>query len=470
MNELCRLTARQAVDLLKDKKVSPLELIDAALERIQETDDAVNALPTLCPERARSHAEKLMANAPTDPPAGYLHGLPVAVKDLKDVAGVRSTKGSPIFADHIPERSDYFVENIEAKGGIVLAKSNTPEFGAGGNTFNEVFGKTRNPWDLSRTCGGSSGGSAVALATGQLWLATGSDLGGSLRLPASYCSVVGLRPTAGRVASGPKVLPFASLSVEGPMARTVADVALFLDNQAGRHAGDPLSIPAPETPYVQAVDRPVPPRRVAFSPDLGIAPVDAEVREICAAAARLFDSTGASVEEDCIDLSGAEETFQTLRAVQFVASYSDLLEHHREHLKPEVIWNIEKGYEVTAREIAEAELARGALFHRTAEFFRTYDLLVCPAASVPPFDVDVRYVTEINGVQLDNYISWALITFAITLTGCPAISVPCGFTRSGLPVGLQIVGPWGREDLLLGAAALFEEAAGLAGTVPLDPR
>ena len=242
-----------------------------------------------------------------------------------------------------------------------------------------------------------------------------------------------------------------------------------MDNQAGRHAGDPLSIPAPETPYVQAVDRPVPPRRVAFSPDLGIAPVDAEVREICAAAARLFDSTGASVEEDCIDLSGAEETFQTLRAVQFVASYSDLLEHHREQLKPEVIWNIEKGYEVTAREIAEAELARGALFHWTAEFFRTYDLLVCPAASVPPFDVDVRYVTEINGVQLDNYISWALITFAITLTGCPAISVPCGFTRSGLPVGLQIVGPWGREDLLLGAAALFEEATGLAGTVPLDP-
>ena len=191
------------MDLLEKRRVSPLELIDAALERIQETDGAVNALPTLCPERARSHAEKLMANPPADRPAGYLHGLPIAVKDLKDVAGVRSTRGSPIFADHIPECSDYFVETIEARGGVVLAKSNTPEFGAGGNTFNEVFGKTRNPWDTSRTCGGSSGGSAVALATGQVWLATGSDLGGSLRGPASFCSVVGLRPSPGRVASGP---------------------------------------------------------------------------------------------------------------------------------------------------------------------------------------------------------------------------------------------------------------------------
>ena len=411
-----------------------------------------------------------MANPPSDRPAGYLHGLPIAVKDLKDVAGVRSTRGSPIFADHIPERSDYFVETIEAKGGVVLAKSNTPEFGAGGNTFNEVFGKTRNPWDTSKTCGGSSGGSAVALATGQLWLATGSDLGGSLRGPASFCSVVGLRPSPGRVASGPRALPFATLSVEGPLARNVGDLALFLDTQAGQHPDDPISIPAPRDPYVQSVDRPVAPRRVAFSPDLGIAPVDAEIKDICARAARLFEGIGVTVEEDCLDLGEAEETFQTLRAAQFVGSYADLLEHHREQLKPEVIWNIEKGYGLTAEAIAKAELSRGALFHRTAEFFEKYDLLVCPAASVPPFDVDVRYISEINGVQLDNYISWVLITFAISLIACPAISVPCGFTRGGLPVGLQLVGPRGREDLLLGAAALFEQAAGLATRVPIDPR
>ena len=470
MNDLWKLTAMQVVDLLNKKQVSPLELIDGALERIGETDNDLNALPTVCSERARSKAKELMAQPPPDPvPTGYLYGLPVAVKDLKDVAGVRSTKGSTISADHIPERSDYMVETIEAKGGIVLAKSNTPEFGAGANTFNEVFGKTRNPWDLSKTCGGSSGGSAVALATGQVWLATGSDLGGSLRLPASFCSVVGLRPSPGRIATGPKRIPFATLSVEGPMARNVGDVALLLDAMAGLHPGDPISIPAPERSYTEAVNRPAVPRRVAFSPDLGIAPVDREVREICSSAARLFEGIGAVVEEDSMDLADAGDVFQTLRAAQFVASYSDLLENHREQLKPEVIWNIEKGHRLSAEEIARAELARGAIFHRAAEFFQDYDLLLCPAASVPPFDVDVRYPTEINGVQMDNYIAWVLITSAITLTACPAISVPCGFTRDGLPVGLQIVGPRGREDLVLGAAALFEESTGVGEAVPIDP-
>jgi amidase len=470
MDRLIKLTARQAVELLKKREVTPLELIDAAVHRIEETDGTLNALPTLCVERARAHAKNLMSKEVVDPPSGYLYGLPFAVKDLQDVGGVRCTKGSPIFADHIPERSDYLVETIEGKGGIVLAKSNTPEFGAGGNTFNEVFGKTHNPWNTAMTCGGSSGGSAVALATGQVWLATGSDLGGSLRLPASFCSVVGLRPSPGRVAYGPKSMPFSTLSVDGPMGRTVGDVALFLDAQAGRHPGDPISFPAPELPYVSAVDKAMPPRRVAFSPDLGVASVDSEVREVCAKAARLFESMGATVEEDTIDLHDAEETFQTLRAAQFVGSYASLLDTHRDQLKPEVIWNIEKGLQLTADEIARAELARGALFHRTAEFFRRYDLLLCPAAAVPPFDVDTRYVTEINGIELENYIAWALITFAVTLTACPAISVPCGFTRSGLPVGLQIVGPWAREDTVLSAAALFEQSTGLATELPMEPR
>ena len=254
------------------------------------------------------------------------------------------------------------------------------------------------------------------------------------------------------------------------MGRTVGDVALFLDAQAGRHPGDPISFPAPELPYVSAVDNAMPPQRVAFSPDLGVASVDSEVREVCAKAARLFEGMGATVEEDTIDLHDADETFQTLRAAQFVGAYASLLDTHRDQLKPEVIWNIEKGLQLTADEIARAELARGALFHRTAEFFRRYDLLLCPAAAVPPFDVDTRYVTEINGVKLENYISWALITYAVTLTACPAISIPCGFTRSGLPVGLQIVGPWAREDVVLSAAALFEQTTGLAAELPMDPR
>jgi amidase len=469
VNELITLTAVEAVQLLKKGEVSPLEMIDAAMARIEETDGPVNALPTLCADRAREHASRLMKNPPTDPPPGYLYGLPIAVKDLKDVKGVRSTKGSPIFADHVPERSDYLVETMELKGAVVLAKSNTPEFGAGANTFNEVFGKTRNPWDTRLTCGGSSGGTAVALATGQVWLGSGSDLGGSLRIPASFCSVVGLRPSPGRVANGPRTLPFATLSVEGPMGRTVGDVALFLDNQTGQHLGDPISMPAPAIPFQEAVKNPRTPLRVAFSPDLGIAPVDAEVVEICARAASQFETLGASVEEATIDLHNAEETFQTLRAAQFAATYSALLIEHRDQLKPEIIWNIEKGLQLTSEQVSGAEVARGALYHRTTEFFGKYDLLVCPATSVPPFDVDMRYPTEINGVQLETYITWSLITYALTLTACPVISVPCGFTRSGLPVGLQIMAPWAQEHMLLSAAAAFEEASGFTNKLPIDP-
>ena len=469
MNELVQLTARQAVALLMKREASPLELIDAAVERIGETDGAINALPTLCVERARAHAERLMADGPGESPAGYLHGLPIAVKDLTDVAGVRTTKGSPIFADRVPERSDYLVERLEARGAVVLAKSNTPEFGAGANTFNEVFGKTRNPWDTRLTPGGSSGGSAAALAAGQVWLATGSDLGGSLRIPASFCSVVGLRPSPGRVAHGPSGLPFGTLSVAGPMGRTVGDVALMLDAQVGQHPGDPLSLPAPGHLFVTAVDNPTAPQRVAFSPDLGIAPVDPEVKELCAKGAAMFQDVGATVEEACIDLRDAEEIFQTLRAALYAAEHEPLLREHRDLLKPEVVWNIEKGLALTADDIGRAERARGALYQRTAEFFQRYDLLVSPAVVAPPFDVDTRYVTEVAGVTFDTYVGWLVLSFALTLTACPALSVPCGFTRAGLPVGLQLMAPRANEAALLSAAALFEQAAGLAGKVPLDP-
>ena len=470
MNELVRLTARQAVDLLRRRAVSPTELIDAALQRIDETDGALNALPTLCADRARGHAVKLTDTSISDPPPGYLYGLSIAIKDLKDVAGVRSTRGSPIFADHIPEESDLLVTILESKGGIVLAKSNTPEFGAGANTFNEVFGKTRNPWNTATTCGGSSGGSATALAAGQVWLASGSDLGGSLRIPASFCSVVGLRPTPGRVAHGPKPTPFATLSVEGPMGRTVGDVALMLDAQAGAYAGDPLSIPAPETLFVECVDSPTPPRRAAYSPDLGLAPVDSEVAAICESALSHFRDIGAVVELAAPDLGDAEWVFQTLRGAQFAGGMSDLLSEHRSLLKDEIIWNIEHGMGLSVEEIGRAEVERGGIINRTAEFFKEYDVLVCPTVVSPPFDVDIRYLTDIDGHTFPTYVSWLILTFALTLTGCPVISVPCGFTRFGLPVGIQIMAPWREEGYLLGVAALFEQAAGLSGLVPLEPR
>ena len=305
-----------------------------------------------------------------------------------DVAGVRSTKGSPIYADRVPGESSYSVEILEGNGAVVIGKSNTPEFGAGANTFNEVFGKTRNPWDTRMTCGGSSGGSAVALASGQVWLATGSDLGGSLRIPASFCSVVGLRPSPGRVPEGPKAFPFETLSVDGPMGRTVGDVALMLDAEAGHHPGDPLSYSAPETSYVEAVDNPESPTRIAYTPDLGIAPVAREVKDLCARAVRLFEGM-ATVDEDTIDLHDARDTFQTLRAAQFAANMRPLLGTHRDWLKPEVIWNIEKGMALDRRDVEKAQAARGALFHRVTTFFQKYDLLVCPTVSVPPFDVDI---------------------------------------------------------------------------------
>ncbi len=470
MNDLVKLTAREAVAELKRGAVSPVELIDAALERIDETGDAVNALPTVCADRARGHAARLPVLDKSDTPRGYLHGLPIAIKDLKDVAGVRSTRGSPIFSDNVPDKSDLLVTNLESKGGIVLAKSNTPEFGAGANTFNEVFGKTRNPWDTSKTCGGSSGGSTTALAAGQIWLASGSDFGGSLRIPASFCSVVGLRPTPGRVAHGPSGVPFATLSVEGPMGRNVGDVALMLDAQAGAYSGDPLSLPAPSRSFVDWVDNPSRPAKVAYSPGLGITPVDSEVAEICRGAIDRFMDIGAEVEEASPNLADAEWIFQTLRGAQFVASFDSLIEERRSELKEEVIWNVEHGLSLTPRDIARAELGRGAIINRTADFFLDYDILVCPAVVAPPFDVDIRYLTEMEGHTFPTYISWLILTFALTLTGCPVISVPCGFTASGLPVGIQIMAPWKEEGYLLGVAALFEQSAGISALAPVDPR
>ena len=470
MNDLFRLTAREAVARLGAGEISPLDLIDAAAARIAETDEAVNAMPTLCLDRARERAKALMAAPPAAPGGDYLYGLPIAVKDLTDVAGVRTTYGSPIYADHVPETSDLSIRHLEAKGAVVIGKSNTPEFGAGSNTFNEVFGTTTNPWDTTTTCGGSSGGSAAALAAGQVWLATGSDLGGSLRIPASFCGVVGLRPSPGRVGHGPSALPFETMPVQGPMGRTVGDVALLLDAMAGQFAADPLSQPAPATPFLAAVDAPAAPGRVAFSPDLGIVPVDREVREICAAAAARFAEFGAAVAEDCIDFTGAGDTFQVLRAAQFAAGKAPLLETYRGQLKPDVIWNIEKGLALTADEIGRAMRQRAALYARTCTFFETYDLLLCPTVLTPPFDHLVRYLTEIDGTEFDNYVDWLAMTFAITLTTCPAISVPCGFTAAGLPVGLQIMAPMHGEAALLSAAALFEQAAGLAKLTPIDPR
>ncbi len=470
MDDLYRLSARRMVDLLRRGEVTPIEALEAALARIAATDGALNAVPTVCAERAREAAAGIPRDGPETEHPGWLAGLPVAIKDLVDVAGVRTTYGSPIHADHVPRSSDILVETLEKRGAVVVAKTNTPEFGAGAVTFNEVFGKTRNPWNTARTCGGSSGGSAVALAAGQAWLATGSDLGGSLRIPAAFCSVVGLRPGAGRIARGPKLLPEDTLSVAGPMARTVGDVALMLDAMAGRHPRDSLSLPAPGESFQEALAARRAPARIAYSPDLGLGPVDGEVAAICRRAAERLGELGAAVEEAHPDLSDAVEVFQVLRAANFAANLKPTLEAHREALKPEVVWNIEKGLALSGDDIERATDARRRLQARVGEFFATYDLLVCPATIVPPFDIDLRYVEEIDGHTFETYIDWFAITFAITLTGCPALSLPCGFTADGLPVGLQMVGRADGEAGLLSAAALAEELFEVAPLLPIDPR
>jgi amidase len=447
------LSARAAVAMLRSGEVSAVELVEVALRRIEATDRRLNALPTLCGERALEAA----AGAARDTP---LAGLPLAVKDLTDVAGVRTTYGSPIYAHHVPDRSDILVERLEAGGGTVLAKSNTPEFGAGANTFNEVFGETRNPFDPALTCGGSSGGSAVAVATNQVWLATGSDLGGSLRTPASFCGVVGIRPSPGLVARGPTDRPFDTLSVEGPMARNVADAALMLDVMAGAHREDPIAHDPPGGSFLHAAEEPQRPGRIAYSDDLGITPVAPEVRAACRRAVERLAAAGFEVEEACPDLSAAPEVFQRLRAAGFVADLAAEYESDRDRLKPDIVWNIEEGLRLAPADLAEADRARGALFHSMATFLSRYDVLICPAACVAPFDVRTRWVAEVDGVRLENYVEWLRITSAITLTASPVVALPGGLTEGGLPVGLQVVGRnRGEHDLLRHAAAVEEALA-----------
>jgi len=474
--ELTKLTAREAVRLLAAGEVSPLELIDAAAARIAAVEPAINALPTLCLDRAREAAKRLPATPP-DGGRGWLAGLPITIKDLMDVEGVRTTYGSPIHADHVPTKSHPLVERLEARGGLVIAKSNTPEFGAGGNTYNEVFGKTLNPWNTALTPAGSSGGAAVSLATGEAWLAHGSDHGGSLRGPASFTSTVGLRPTPGRVTRGTANNLFSPSSVEGPMARNVPDIALFLDTMAGECRHDPLTRPAPARGYADTVDAALAdskawwPKRVAWTPDLGgTAPVSKAVRAVCEAAVRQLQGAGVPVEEACPAMGDIGEAFQILRAMIFVVSHGERLKTHRHLIKPDIIWNTEKGLRQTPEQIAWAERERAAFYRRVVTFFDTYDLLLLPTSVVPPYDVNKTHIDEVDGVKFDNYIAASMTTSSITLSACPALSLPAGFTEDGRPVGLQLVGRPHDEAGLLAAAALIEELTGLAKLLPIDPR
>jgi amidase len=466
--DLCFTPATELVRLFRARKASPLEVMQAVLARIDAVNPQLNAYVTLARESALASARAATRALKRGAKLPPLHGVPVSIKDLTPTKGIRTTSGSKVFADHVPDEDALIVQRLKAAGAIVVGKTNTPEFGAGGNTFNAVFGATRNPWNPALTCGGSSGGAAVALATGMGPLAQGSDLGGSLRMPAAFCGVVGFRTSPGLVPAYPKELAWETLGIYGPMARTVADTALMLSVVAGPDDRAPLSYAVDTREFPRAVKAPsVKGWRVAWTPDLnGLTPVDSEVIRVAEGATRVFRSLGARVEAACCDFSEVEEIVMATRGLSMVALHADKLPRWKAQMQAGLVWNIEQGLSLTPQAIARGEKARTVLWHRVRTFMEGYDLLILPTAAVLPFPVEQPYPVDINGKPLDNYIQWAYLTYGITVTGLPVISVPCGFTRAGLPVGLQIVGRRRQETAVLRAAAAFEAAAPWAGRIP----
>lgn len=469
MTDLIRLTASAVVQLLRDGDVTPIEALDALEHHVLATDTAVNSLPITFFDDAREQAAAFMRRRPDPADRGWLAGLPVAIKDYNDVAGQITSHGSPIFAATRAAESDAMVRMLERHGAIPYAKTNVPEL-AGGHTYNTVWGATRNPWHLGRSSGGSSGGSAAALASGSAWLASGNDLGGSLRTPSGYNGTVALRPSPGRVPRRRPASPFDPLWVEGPMARNVADVALMMDAMTGFCRNDPLTDEPPRRSFTEQLTELDPNLRIAYSPDLGQLPVEPDVRAMTADAMRHFEALGAEVTTGCPDFTGAYDTFQTLRAHLLSALHGHLLTTDRHRVKDDIVWNIERGLNQSVGDVQHAERTRGELFHRAADFFEHHDVLVCPSAPLNPFPVDWTYPQRIADTDCATYIDWISITFMVTLTGCPVVALPCGLSDEGLPVGVQLIGPPRSEARLLALAAAFERAVGIADQLPITPR
>jgi amidase len=468
--DLCGYDAVTLAGLLRRREVSAREAIAAHIARIEAVDGAVNAVVTRCFDTALTKAAAADHALVRGESTGLLHGLPVAHKDLVDTAGVRTTYGSPLFAENVPERDALVVHRMSAAGAISLGKTNAPEWGAGSHTVNPVFGATRNPFDLSRSAGGSSGGAAAALAARMICLADGSDLGGSLRNPASFCNVVGLRPSPGRVPGWPFSDVADVLGVEGPMARTVADVALLLMVLSGPDPRVPLSLdtapPVAEPDQIAGLlERDLRGVKVAWSTDLGL-PVEPAVRDALAPARQVLADLGCDVTDAAPDLSGADLVFRTWRAFRFATNLGPLVRRHPGEIGPNVTWNVERGLELTVADLGRATLTQAALAERVSTFFGDYEVLACPVAQVVPFDVTVDWVHDIDGHPQHTYLDWMASCYLISATGLPAISVPAGFTAEGLPVGLQLVGRRRADWDLLGVAHAVEAATGHGRTVP----
>lgn len=456
--ELCFLSAIELQRRLRKKDVSARELLDAHLRQIERVNPKLNAIVTLVADQAKKTALVADESAARGKFLGPLHGLPVAHKDLNDTKGIRTTYGSPIFKDYVPARDVLVVERIRNAGAITLGKTNTPEFGAGSQTFNPVFGATKNPYDLTKTCGGSSGGAAVALAARMLPIADGSDMGGSLRNPAAFCGVVGFRPSPGRV---PTATNWNPLSTAGPMARSVADVALFLSAIAGPDPRYPLSLPEPGARFAQPLARSVKGLKVAWSANLLGLPFHRDIKAAFQPQRQLFQQLGCALTDDEPDLTNADQIFKTLRSLGFYQMHAAKVAQHRGLIKDTVLEEVDRGARLTTADIAKAEADRALLHGRVGEFFSKYDYFVLPTTQVPAFDLNQPFITEIEGVKMGSYIDWMRSCYFITVTACPAMSVPCGFTPDGLPVGLQIVGrpkdDWG----VLQLAQAYEQARNL---------
>lgn len=465
MTEIPFMSATALTTSMRNGALSVREVLAAHIERIERLNPHINALVALDLDNAMDQAVAMDRTWAKNTAKGPLYGLPTAHKDILPTRGIRTTRGSTIFADDVPTVDHIVVERMKKAGAITLGKTNVPELGLGSHTFNDVYGLTRNPYDLEKSAGGSSGGAAAALASRMIPIADGSDTGGSLRNPASFCNVVGLRPTPGRVPSWPEAAAWGRISVKGPMARTVEDAALLLSVLAGPDRRSPMALETPGRTFLGPYSAEASGLRIAWSADLsGTVPVDPEVLSALIPALEVFTQMGCHLDETAPDLNGADTVFETLRAWQLEYSLGRLLDEHRAQLKPDAVWNIEQGRRLTGNDIGMAEIKQTRIHHEMCDFFDHHDFLVTPVSQVAPFSAGITYPRHVDGQPMRNYLEWMRLPSMISVTGCPAISVPAAFTPSGLPVGLQIVGPPRSEKQLLQLAHAFEHAQG-AGTL-----
>jgi len=458
-NELCFKSARELAGLIQTGKLSARELMAAHLRQIARLNPKLNAIVAkLDDEKCLALADAADGRRARGEARGPLHGLPIAIKDTEPVVGFPFTRGSPIFRDDFPTADSVLVGRLRRAGVLMIGKTNIPEFGMGSHTYNEVYGTTVNPYDPTKSAGGSSGGAGAALAAGLMPIANGSDLGGSLRNPGNFNNVVGFRPTVGLVPLAPTAMPFGNLAVKGPLARSVADVAFLMSVMAGADGRDPASYPADSAGFNRPLERDLKGVRVAWCPDLGGLPLDSAVRAVLEKQRATFERLGCIVEDACPNLAGADEAFLTLRSWRTWSSYGSLLATHRAQLKPEAIGEIEAGARVSAADLTKAMTTQAQVMERMRAFQEKYEFTLCAVNQVPPFDAKLAWPKEIGGAKMDHYVAWMKSAYWITTTACPAISVPAGFTGEGLPVGIQLVGRYRADFELLRFAHVFEQA------------